>query len=65
MEVQAEPRGEFNIVHVREGDEGETPHRRIIAPDQDYSMESEGIQAICGEAFTDEIKASYQAFITK
>ena len=60
MITTAEPRGEFNIVHIRECEsEGGRPHRRTISPSDDYSSESAEVKAVCDEAFTDEIKTAY------
>ena len=40
-------------------------HRLAIAPGDDYSLETEQVQAICLAAHTDEVVAIYQAAIAK
>ena len=37
-------------------------HRKVIAPGQDYSAETEKVKAICTAVHTDQLIARYQEF---
>jgi hypothetical protein len=37
-------------------------HRWVLTPDMDISGQEEKVQAICNAAWTDEVKAAYDAF---
>lgn len=39
-----------------------TYHRWVLTPDMDISDQEEKVQAICNAAWTDEVKAAYDAF---
>ena len=59
--------GDFKVIQVRtativEEDGGELSrslHRHIVAPGDDYSAESAGVQAICATMHTDAVKSAY------
>lgn len=37
-------------------------HRWVLTPDQDISGQEQKVQDICNAAWTDEVKAAYEAF---
>jgi hypothetical protein len=39
-----------------------TFHRWVLTPDQDISGQEQKVQDICNAAWTDEVKAAYEAF---
>jgi len=39
-----------------------TFHRWVLTPDSDISGQEEKVQAICNAAWTDEVRAAYDAF---
>jgi hypothetical protein len=39
-----------------------TFHRWVLTPDMDISDQEQKVQDICNAAWTDEVKAAYQAF---
>ena len=64
--------GEFSCIQIREDDQivddanGAIEsrgnwHRRVLSPGDDVSGESAVVQAIATAAWTDEIKAAYEA----
>jgi hypothetical protein len=61
--------GDWNIqvrqatVIERDGDfVSRTFHRWVLTPDMDISNQEQKVQDICSAAWTDEVKAAYEAF---
>ena len=40
-------------------------HRKVLAPNDDISNEDTEVQNVCNEAWTDEIKLSWNNFMTE
>ena len=66
---QIEIVGDWNIqvrqvtVVERDGEfVARTFHRWVLTPDMDITTQEEKVQAICNAAWTDEVKAAYDAF---
>tara|TARA_R100000234_G_scaffold76804_1_gene47774 strand:- start:217 stop:447 length:231 start_codon:yes stop_codon:yes gene_type:complete len=59
-----DPKDIYKRVTVIEDENGKR-HRKILSPNDDISNEDINVQNVCNENWTDELKASWNNYITE